>query len=135
KHISQRRFNHKYYFEQLRGNWLNHQAEDQRARIGFSKNSDTNGIYFLKEPNGYFSNRWLTTMLVNPGETGGISARHIRLALEQKNIECRPLWKPMHLQPLYQDAPYYGYGLSDTLFEYGLCLPSGSSLTTQELSR
>ncbi|HLR26541.1 MAG TPA: aminotransferase class I/II-fold pyridoxal phosphate-dependent enzyme [Fodinibius sp.] len=135
KHISRRRFNHKYYFEELKGNWLDPQAEDQRKRIGFSENNDTNGIYFLKEPEGYFSNRWLSTILINPQETGGVSAEHIRLALEQENIECRPLWKPMHLQPLYQDAPYYGHGLSDTLFQHGLCLPSGSSLTTRELSK
>src|SRR5699024_1525886 len=102
---------------------------------GFSENNDTNGIYFLKEPEGYFSNRWLSTILIHPQETAGVSAEHIRLALEPENIECRPLWKPMHRQPLYQDAPSYGAGLSDTLFQHGRCLPSGSSLTTRELSK
>ncbi|MCH8550089.1 MAG: DegT/DnrJ/EryC1/StrS family aminotransferase [Balneolaceae bacterium] len=90
------------------------------------------GIYFLPEPSGYFSNRWLTTILVNPEETGGVTREDIRLALEEKSIECRPLWKPMHQQPLYEGCEYYGQGVSDFLFEYGLCLPSGSNLTDDE---
>ena len=99
-----------------------------------TKNSPT-GIYFLKEPEGYFSNRWLTTILVNPEETGGVTREDIRLALEEENIESRPLWKPMHLQPLYEDAPCYKNGVSDFLFEYGLCLPSGSNLTEEDRER
>jgi len=55
--------------------------------------------------------------------------------LEEENIECRPLWKPMHLQPLYREFPYYGRGISDMLFKYGLCLPSGSNLTGKARSR
>jgi dTDP-4-amino-4,6-dideoxygalactose transaminase len=65
------------------------------------------GIYFLKEPAGYLSNRWLTTILVNPEETGGVTREDIRLALEEENIESRPLWKPMHMQPLYEDCEFY----------------------------
>ncbi len=65
------------------------------------------GIYFLPEPAGYISNRWLTTILVNPEETGGVTREDIRLALEEENIESRPLWKPMHMQPLYNDCEFY----------------------------
>jgi dTDP-4-amino-4,6-dideoxygalactose transaminase len=74
----------------------------------------------------------LTTILVNPAETGGSTNDDIRRALEKKNIETRPLWKPMHLQPLYRDYPYYGQGVSDMLFNHGLCLPSGSNLTNSD---
>lgn len=92
-------------------------------------NSSISGIYFLKEPEGYFSNRWLTTILVNPEETGGVTREDIREALEEKNIESRPLWKPMHMQPLYDGSLAYLNGVSEMLFEYGLCLPSGSNLS------
>ncbi|MCW9706779.1 DegT/DnrJ/EryC1/StrS family aminotransferase [Fodinibius salsisoli] len=135
KHVEKRRSNHNYYFEELNGNWLETGYNDSSSEVGFSRNNETNGIYFLQEPDGYFSNRWLTTILVNPEESGGITREHIRLSLAEQNIECRPLWKPMHQQPLYKDSIYYGNGLSDTLFKYGLCLPSGSNLTEQELSR
>jgi dTDP-4-amino-4,6-dideoxygalactose transaminase len=134
KHIAKRRSNHNYYFKKLNGTWLDIQDKDATFGVGFSSNNETNGIYFLQEPAGYFSNRWLTTILVNPRETGGITREDIRLSLAEKNIECRPLWKPMHQQPLYKDHQYYGKGLSDKLFEYGLCLPSGSNLTEKQLS-
>jgi len=88
-------------------------------------------ISFLEEPVGYFSNRWLTTILVD----GKVSREQIRLALEADNIESRPLWKPMHLQPVFADAPSYENGVSKTLFEKGLCLPSGSNLSMEELNR
>lgn len=97
--------------------------------------SGINGITFLEEPMGYFSNRWLTTVLIDPLKTNGVNREHIRLGLETKNIESRPLWKPMHLQPIFKDAPYYGEGISDKLFEIGLCLPSGSNLTAEDLDR
>lgn len=84
----------------------------------------------------YFSNYWLTSILVNPDETkNGINREIIRLALLDSNIECRPLWKPMHLQPLYKDYPFYGNNVSETLFEKGLSLPSGSNLTDSERDR
>jgi dTDP-4-amino-4,6-dideoxygalactose transaminase len=91
------------------------------------------GISLLTEPEGFFSNRWLTTILVDPAESGGVSREDIRLALEAENIETRPLWKPMHLQPVFADCPYYGGSVAEKLFEEGLCLPSGSNLTTEEL--
>jgi dTDP-4-amino-4,6-dideoxygalactose transaminase len=91
------------------------------------------GICFLPEPDGYKSNRWLTTILVDDKETGGITPEAIRLALEKENIESRPLWKPMHLQPVFEACPSFTDGTSEMLFNKGLCLPSGSNLTTEEL--
>jgi dTDP-4-amino-4,6-dideoxygalactose transaminase len=93
------------------------------------------GISFLPEPEGYKSNRWLTTILVDPLKSGGITRETIRLALEKENIESRPLWKPMHLQPVFKDSPSYEDGTSERLFKNGLCLPSGSNLTNDELER
>ena len=65
----------------------------------------------------------------------GISREDIRLALEKENIESRPLWKPMHLQPVFAASGFYGDGTSEKLFEQGLCLPSGSNLTREDLDR
>jgi dTDP-4-amino-4,6-dideoxygalactose transaminase len=93
------------------------------------------GISFLKELTGAYSNRWLTCILVDPTLTGGITREDIRLALEKENIESRPLWKPMHLQPVFADAPFYGDGTSEKLFNNGLCLPSGSNLKATDLER
>ena len=90
------------------------------------------GVYFLSEPEGYFSNRWLSCLLIDPQQTGGISREDVRLALEKENIECRPLWKPMHLQPLFAEARHYGSNYSEELFDLGLCLPSGSNLTDNQ---
>jgi dTDP-4-amino-4,6-dideoxygalactose transaminase len=73
-------------------------------------------------------------MLVDPNLTGGISREDIRIALEKLNIECRPLWKPMHLQPIFESAPYYGENVAEKLFENGLCLPSGSNLELEDLN-
>jgi dTDP-4-amino-4,6-dideoxygalactose transaminase len=92
-------------------------------------------IEFLPEPGGYFSNRWLTTILVNPEKNRGITRDTIRLNLEKENIESRPLWKPMHLQPVFKNYPSYINGVSESLFNYGLCLPSGSNLSESDLSR
>lgn len=84
---------------------------------------------------GYFSNRWLTTILVDPAKTHGVTRDDLRLAFEAENIECRPLWKPMHLQPIFADAPFYGDGTSEHLFNIGLCLPSGSNLRDEDFER
>jgi len=97
---------------------------------------DVPGISFQAEPNqDYFSNYWLTTILVDPEQTGGITREDIRLFLEKENIESRPLWKPMHMQPIFENCPYYGNGTSERLFEQGLCLPSGSNMGGAELYR
>ncbi|MFT3682751.1 MAG: aminotransferase class I/II-fold pyridoxal phosphate-dependent enzyme [Ferruginibacter sp.] len=100
-----------------------------------SELSNIPGITFLNEPEGFFSNRWLTTIIADPQITGGVSRENIRLALEEDNIESRPLWKPMHLQPVFKDYPYYGEGISEGLFDNGLCFPSGSNLTSDDLNR
>ncbi len=97
--------------------------------------SNIPGIQFVPEPNGFFSNRWLTTILVDPALTGGLTRETIRLKLEEHNIESRPLWKPMHLQPVFADCPFYGDGTSSRLFDQGLCLPSGSNLVDADFSR
>jgi dTDP-4-amino-4,6-dideoxygalactose transaminase len=94
------------------------------------------GITFHTEPSpDFYSNYWLTAIIVDPEKTGGVTRENLRLALEKANIESRPLWKPMHLQPVFCDYPYYGEEISDTLFDKGLCLPSGSLLTEKDLKR
>jgi dTDP-4-amino-4,6-dideoxygalactose transaminase len=100
-----------------------------------SRISSLPGIKFLDEPKGYFSNRWLTTIIIDDIESAGITREVLRLALKDQNIEARPLWKPMHLQPVFKEAPNYTNGTSDILFENGLCLPSGSNLTSSDLER
>jgi dTDP-4-amino-4,6-dideoxygalactose transaminase len=109
----------------------------RRKNFEFYKNlfSSVDGIEMLEEAKGSYSNRWLTCILVNPEITGGLTRDSIRLALEKENIECRPLWKPMHMQPIFESAPFYGDGTSEKLFEQGLCLPSGSNLTEEDLER
>ncbi len=93
------------------------------------------GIRFLLEPENSFSNRWLTTIIVDPVKTNGITREDIRFELEKENIESRPLWKPMHLQPVFKDAPHYSNGTSESLFKDGLCLPSGSNLSENDFER
>ena len=94
------------------------------------------GIFFQTELNGIFSNRWLTTILLNPLLTpNNISRERLRIYLEQNNIESRPLWKPMHLQPVFKDAPFYGNDIGKNLFEKGLCLPSGTNMTQDDFDR
>jgi len=93
------------------------------------------GISLLEEPEGYHSNRWLSTIVVDSAYTGGVTREDIRLELEKDNVESRPLWKPMHMQPVFKDAPSYTNGVSEKLFSKGLCLPSGSNLGEDELRR
>lgn len=89
-------------------------------------------IEFLSEPNEkFFSNHWLTAIQIDP-EKCGVTREDIRLALLEENIESRPLWKPMHMQAVFADCPFYGNGTSEKLFENGLCLPSGSNMTNEE---
>lgn len=116
---------------------LPERIEQRRRNFVFYKNAlkELPGISFVNEPAGYFSNRWLTTILVNPDENGGITREDIRLALLEENIESRPLWKPMHLQPVFREFPFYGSKISEELFENGLCLPSGSNLEEEDLER
>lgn len=94
------------------------------------------GISFQTEPSSdYFSNYWLTSILVNPLKTGGKTREDIYDVLNENNIESRPLWKPMHMQPIFSGCPYYGDGTSERLFRDGLCLPSGTSLSFDDIDR
>lgn len=82
-----------------------------------------------------YANYWLTTILVDPVAINGITRETLRLALGKENIESRSLWKPMHLQPIFCNYPYYGSNIASTLFENGLCLPSGCNLTEADCDR
>jgi dTDP-4-amino-4,6-dideoxygalactose transaminase len=110
--IAQRRYNYDFYKKAL---------------------ADIKGIQFPADPGKeFYSNHWLSTVLVDSDEFSMID---IQEALHADNIDCRPLWKPMHLQPVFKNALYYGSGVSERLFNSGLCLPSGSNLTEKELNR
>lgn len=113
-HVDRRRAIHKLYSEAL---------------------TDYKGIRLLENPSpDYNSNHWLTCILVDPAKAG-FSRDDLRLKFEAENIETRPLWKPMHLQPVFANAPFYGNGTSKKLFEQGLCLPSGSILSDEDIIR
>lgn len=114
KRVEKRRSNFDYYFNNL---------------------NKLEGISFLLAILPGFTNRWLTTIIVDPTKTKGISREIIRLALDKENIESRPLWKPMHLQPVFAKYPSYTNGVSEELFNSGLCLPSGSNLSEKDLDR
>jgi dTDP-4-amino-4,6-dideoxygalactose transaminase len=96
--------------------------------------ADLPGITFMPEANYGVSNRWLTVILVDAKEFG-VDREVIRLELEKHNIESRPVWKPMHLQPVFKDCKVIGGGVSADLFKRGLCLPSGSQMNEEELDR
>lgn len=112
-HVSKRRAMHELYSE-------------------FFLNSDEVTVLSELEER-IFSNHWLT--VVRFSENGNYSAESLRTYLEKENIESRPLWKPMHMQPVFEDAPYYGEDVASKAFESGLCLPSGSNLGEQEKDR
>ncbi len=108
----------------------------QKYKKFFSKyNNSGFNIKFQEEPEGYYSNRWLTCILVDPTTNNGLTREEIRLEMDEENIETRPLWKPMHQQPVFASSKSYLNGVSDKLFENGLCLPSGSNLTEEEFER
>ena len=99
------------------------------------KLKDIDGISFLVDPNpDYQSNHWLTCIIIDPSITG-FTREDLRLKMEEANIETRPLWKPMHLQPVFKDCPYYGDNVSEDLFDKGLCLPSSPVLSQEDLER
>jgi dTDP-4-amino-4,6-dideoxygalactose transaminase len=117
---------------------LSQRVEQRRQINRFYREqlSEIEGIRFQTEPSSdFFSNYWLTALLINPAKTNGIVPEDIRLALEDANIESRLAWNPMHRQPLFKNYPFYGDGTSDSLFENGLCLPSSSLLTEEDLYR
>jgi len=113
--VEQRRKNNQYYRQNL---------------------SNIEAITFQTEPStDFFSNYWLTSIIIDPKKNNGVTREDFRIALEKANIESRPSWKPMHLQPVFKSCPYYGEKVSESLFNNGLCLPSGSLLTENELDR
>lgn len=97
--------------------------------------STIEGVTMHQELPERFSNRWLTAIVIDPAKTNGINRETLREALLDRDIESRPLWKPMHLQPIFSEAPYYGEKVAEQLFEQGLCLPSGSNLTDADFAR
>lgn len=112
EHIARRRAIHALYSELLK---------------------DVDGIEVQQNPSAdYDSNFWLTCILVDPDKCG-VTADRIRIELEKENIESRLLWRPMHMQPVYKDNPYYGTNVAERLFDNGLCLPSGSMLTDEDI--
>jgi dTDP-4-amino-4,6-dideoxygalactose transaminase len=114
---------------------LDERVRQRREVFNFYKKelSSIKGIEFQNEFEGAYANRWLTTILIDPAQSG-FDREKLRLTLEKENIESRPLWKPMHMQPVFREFPSYTSGVSEKLFERGLCLPSGSNLTSQQLS-
>lgn len=115
KHVALRRQMHDFYIDKFK---------------------DVEAVSVLNEPNkDYFSNHWLSAVVINPEVSGGKTSEGLRLALEQQNIESRPLWKPMHLQPIFEKYSYYGGDVAENLFNNGLCLPSGSNLTHEDKQR
>lgn len=108
--VKKRRSNHEFYYSKL---------------------NNIDGISFLQEPDHHYSNRWLSCILTESERM----REDLRLLLDNENIESRPLWKPMHQQPVFKNAPSYINGISDELFKKGLCLPSGSNLTDIELNK
>ncbi|WP_142303775.1 aminotransferase class I/II-fold pyridoxal phosphate-dependent enzyme [Neobacillus soli] len=96
------------------------------------------GIYFMPELKNTHSNRWLTALTINEQETG-ISVKELLQILIEENIEARPVWKPLHMQPIFEGVKYYPHNerenISEHLFENGLCLPSGSNMTEEDQYR
>ena len=113
RHVSARRKVHQWYLDYF---------------------ANVQGVTVLNEPGSdFFSNHWLTAIVIDPSR--GRDREGLRLALEAENIESRPLWKPMHMQPVFEKYPYYGNNICEKLFANGLCLPSGSNLEAGDLAR
>lgn len=119
---------------QLEG--LTEKVDRRRAHNQFYRQAlgELPGVSFMPEAPKCRSTFWLTALLIDPA-VAGCTREDVRLVLERENIEARPVWKPMHLQPLYADCQVYGGKVAERLFEQGLCLPSGSSLSEQDRER
>ncbi len=112
---------------------LQRRANNKRY-VDFFKNFE--GVTLQLEPNSsYYSNFWLTSIIIDPLKTGGVTREDIRGALENENIESRPLWKPMHLQPVFTGVKFFGDKICERFFNNGLCLPSGSNLENESFTR
>jgi dTDP-4-amino-4,6-dideoxygalactose transaminase len=92
------------------------------------------GVTFMPEAEWAESTRWLTVITLHPQRTG-TDPETVRLALEEENIESRPVWKPLHQQPVFRGIPFFATGCADRIYEQGLCLPSGTALTESDLDR
>ncbi|MDR5590562.1 DegT/DnrJ/EryC1/StrS family aminotransferase [Christiangramia sp. SM2212] len=117
---------------------LDKRVEGRRDMFHFYVNlfRDVEGVKVFKEPNDdYFSNHWLSVITIDPEKTGGVDREDLRKCLESENIESRPLWKPMHMQPVFTNNPFYGTGIAEEMFKNGLCLPSGSNLSDRDRER
>ena len=117
---------------------LDHHVQKRREMQEFyvALFEDIASVAVFKVPNeDYFANYWLSAIVVDPAKSNGKNREDLRLYLESQNIESRPLWKPMHLQPIFEKYPYYGTNVAEALFQNGLCLPSGSNLTDEERVR
>ena len=152
-YATQARENRPYYYHEVIG--YNYRLSNVSAGIGcgqmdvleehVARRQEIHSIYkdglkdipsitVLDNPTpDYSSNFWLTTILIDTN--CGISPDEVRIALNNENIETRLLWRPMHMQPIYENAPYYGGDVCEKLFDQGLCLPSGSSLTNEDILR
>jgi dTDP-4-amino-4,6-dideoxygalactose transaminase len=115
---------------------LDDRVETRRRIFDYYKNalSGIHGIEFMPEASHGRSNRWLTVILITPEEFGA-DREQVRIMLEKQNIESRPVWKPMHLQSVFSGCPMRGGTVSEDLFNRGLCLPSGSAMTKEDLER
>ncbi|MFZ4726651.1 MAG: DegT/DnrJ/EryC1/StrS family aminotransferase, partial [Paludibacter sp.] len=108
-------------------------ARRRNHKLYSSLLSKVKGITIQENPSvDYESNFWLTCILIDPRKFGKTSEQ-VRVFLEQHNIETRPMWKPMHLQPVFEHLPYYGSNVSENLFKNGLCLPSGVGLSVDDI--
>ena len=97
---------------------------------------DISNVTVFTAPNDdYYANYWLSAIVIEPDHNKGFDREKLRLAFEDANIESRPLWKPMHLQPIFEKYSYYGTKVAENLFDKGLCLPSGSNLTDEDRER
>lgn len=113
---------------------LPQRVQQKRAVFDYYRESlhDLPGLTFMPEAEWGMSNRWLTVVQIDP-QQAGLGREQVRLALEKENIESRPVWKPMHCQPVFSPYPSYGGATSEQLFADGLCLPSGTAMTTAEM--
>lgn len=117
---------------------LNKRIEEHRRVNNWYKKifEAIEGIAFQEElTSDFYSNFWLTAITVDSNKAGGITADGLRRILAKNNIESRPIWKPMHLQPIYSECEFYETGVAQRLFEKGICLPSGSNMSIEDFHR
>jgi pyridoxal phosphate-dependent aminotransferase EpsN len=115
---------------------LEQRVDARRANFEYYRKAlgDLPGLAFMPEANYGRCTRWLTCLTIDPA-VAGVDRERVRLAMVEENIEARPVWKPLHLQPVFKDCPCYGGAVAERLFDRGLCLPSGSNLSTTDLDR